>query len=69
MYLLFLRPACAAILRVFVRSVSMFVISVLLCVSRVFFITASASLVSLSLTSCRCSLARSSPGPFLHLCL
>jgi hypothetical protein len=56
------------ILRVFVRSPCLDV-SIFLCVCRVFFITASASLVSLSLTSCRfsLSLARSSPGPFLHL--
>jgi hypothetical protein len=66
--MLFLRPACAAILRVFVRSVSMFLFSCLLCVCRVLFFTASASLVSLSCTSCRFLLrARLQPGPFLQL--
>jgi hypothetical protein len=51
--MLFHRPACAAILRVFVRRLECLDVSILLCVCRLLFFTASASLVSLSCTSCR----------------
>jgi hypothetical protein len=63
--MLFLRPACAAILRVFVRSVSMF----LFCVSVAFSSSLHRPLSSrfhLLLVAFPCALV-SRPGPFLHL--